>query len=207
MNSTFWHRPDDVRFSDFYVNSIYLPWLAVDTYRVCAGFSNSSEFEGTDLTGMHQPSSERLAGRRYMLPTVVSAALERIFEESVDGVKVVEYSRYARAHLGMSATTRPNRILLATSGAEFIANPEMVLHEYFHVLRQWRTGYLTRWRYVYESMRCGYWENRFEREAREFSATTRWRYLEYLGQQENESATDELARRRNHLEGARNARR
>jgi hypothetical protein len=32
----------------------------------------------------------------------------------------------------MSATTRPNRILLAASGAEFIANPEMLLHEYFH---------------------------------------------------------------------------
>ena len=111
-----------------------------------------------------------------MLPTVVSAALEQIFEESVDGVTVVEYSRYARAHLGMSATTRPNRILLATSGADFIANPEMVLHEYFHVLRQWSPGYLTRWRYLFESMRHGYWENRFEREAREFAATALGRY-------------------------------
>jgi hypothetical protein len=76
----------------------------------------------------------------------------------------------------MSATTRPNRILLAASGAQFIANPEMVLHEYFHVLRQWSPGYLTRWRYLFESMRHGYWENRFEREAREFAATALGRY-------------------------------
>jgi hypothetical protein len=80
----------------------------------------------------------------------------------------------------MSATTRPNRIWLATSGAEFIANPEMVLHEYFHVLRQWSTGYLNRRRYLIESMRFGYWENRFEREAREFSAKALGRYLGYL---------------------------
>jgi len=97
-----------------------------------------------------------LWGQRYVLPTAVSAALEQIFKDSVDGVRVVEYSRYARAHLGMSATTRPNRILLAASGAEFIANPEMLLHEYFHVLRQWSTGYLNRRRYLLEC-RTLYW--------------------------------------------------
>ncbi len=121
-----------------------------------------------------------LWGQSYVLPTAVSAALERIFKESVGGVEVVEYSRYTRAHLGMSATTRPNRILLAASGAEFAENPEMLLHEYFHVLRQWSTGYLNRRRYLFESMRCGYWDNRFEREAREFSATTLGRYRAYL---------------------------
>jgi hypothetical protein len=127
-----------------------------------------------------QIGKRRLWGQRYVLPTAVSAALEQIFEESVGDVRVVEYSRYARAHFGMSATTRPNRILLAASGAEFIANPEMVLHEYFHVLRQWSTGYLNRRRYLIESMRFGYWENRFEREAREFSAKALGRYRGYL---------------------------
>ena len=119
-------------------------------------------------------------GQRYVLPSAVSAALESIFEESVGAVRIVEYSLYARAHLGMLATTRPNRILLAASGAEFIANPELVLHEYFHVLKQWRTGYLTRRRYLMESIRSGYWGNRFEREAREFSATALGRYRGYL---------------------------
>jgi hypothetical protein len=123
-----------------------------------------------------------LLGRHYVLPTPVTAALEQIFEESVGGVQVIEHSRYARLHLGMAATTRPNRILLAISGAEFIANPGMVLHEYFHVLRQWSTGYLNRRRYLFESMRCGYWENRFEREAREFSDTALGRYLRYLNE-------------------------
>jgi hypothetical protein len=127
-----------------------------------------------------QIGKRRLWGQRYVLPTAVSAALEQIFEESVGDVRVIEYSRYAQAHLGMSATTRPNRILLAASGAEFIANPEMVLHEYFHVLRQWSTGYLNRRRYLIESMRFGYWENRFEREAREFSAKALGRYRGYL---------------------------
>jgi hypothetical protein len=123
-----------------------------------------------------------LWGRRYVLPAPVSGALEQIFEESVDDVQVIEYSRYAQAHWDIFATTRPNRILLATSGAEFIANPEMVLHEYFHVLRQWSTGYLTRRRYLMESIRRGYWENRFEREAREFAATALACYRGYLNE-------------------------
>jgi hypothetical protein len=119
-------------------------------------------------------------GRRYLLPERVTDALERVFEEPIGQVRVIEYSRYARSHLGMCATTRPNRILLAISGVEFVANPEMLLHEYFHVLRQWATGRLTRWRYLVESARCGYWENKFEREAREFSAAAVDRYRHQL---------------------------
>jgi hypothetical protein len=121
-----------------------------------------------------------LCGQRYWLPKRIEVALERTFEEPVAAVKVIEYSRYARAHLGMTATTRPNRILLAISGTEFVANPELLLHEYFHVLRQWGTGRLTRWRYLLDSARWGYWENRFEREARDFSAGAVERYCLHL---------------------------
>ena len=103
-----------------------------------------------------------MIGRRYVLPRAVAAALERVFEEPADGVIVIERSRYAKLHRGMSATTRPNRILLAMSGAEFVASPELLLHEYYHVLCQWRPGYLTRWRYVVECVRCGYWRNKYE---------------------------------------------
>jgi len=109
-------------------------------------------------------------GHRYVIPQPVAAALMRIFAEPVDGVIVIEYSWFARAHPGMCATTRPNRILLAISGAAFVARPDLLLHEYFHVLRQWRTGRLTRRRYLLESARCGYWENSYEREARDFAA-------------------------------------
>jgi hypothetical protein len=121
-----------------------------------------------------------LIGRRYLLPYVVAAALERVFEESVSQVAVIERSRYAKLHRGMAATTRPNRILLTISGAEFASNPELLLHEYYHVLCQWRTGYLTRWRYMVESIRCGYRQNRYELEAREFAAANLDQYRGFL---------------------------
>jgi hypothetical protein len=110
----------------------------------------------------------------------VCAALEQVFGTAVGAVKVVEYSRFARTHLGMVATTRPNHILLAISGAEFVSRPEILLHEYFHVLEQWGTGRLTRWRYLLESARYGYQNNRFEREARDFAAAAVDPYRRYL---------------------------
>jgi hypothetical protein len=133
-----------------------------------------------------------LMGRRFYLPPPVVFALERVFGEPVRGVAVIEFSRYAQAHLGMCATTRPNRILLASSGAQFVSNPDLLLHEYFHVIRQWRTGRLTRWRYVVESMRCGYWDNPYEREARSFAAAAVEQYLDYLRDRNFHMATPRL---------------
>jgi hypothetical protein len=124
---------------------------------------------------------QKLFGRRYGLPEPVATALEQVFGEPVNAVTVIEHSCYARIHLGMSATTRRNRILLAISGTEFVANPDLLLHEYFHVLRQWGTGRLTRWRYLVEAARCGYWANEYEQEAREFAAVAAQRYRLYLG--------------------------
>jgi hypothetical protein len=129
-----------------------------------------------------QERRRSLFGRRYKLPPPVEQALERVFGEPVGGIIVVEHSRYARAHLGVCATTRPNRILLAIDGPQFVSNAELVLHEYFHVVRQWRPGRLTRWRYFAESMRCGYWDNPFERDAREFAVEAGDRYRRYLGE-------------------------
>lgn len=117
---------------------------------------------------------------RFLVPHPTRVALERVFEAPVEGIIVIENSLYARAHLGMRATTRPNRILLAISGAEFVAEPEFMLHEYFHVVRQWRPGHLTRWRYLAESARRGYWANRYEQEAREFVLSARERFDQYL---------------------------
>ena len=115
-----------------------------------------------------------------MPPEPVVEALEQVFGEPVRAVTVIEHSRYARFHPGMSATTRPEHILLAISGAEFVANPDLLLHEYFHVLRQWGTGRLTRTRYLIESAQRGYWANEFEQEAREFAASSIGRYLALL---------------------------
>jgi hypothetical protein len=118
-----------------------------------------------------------LIGRRYVVPQRARQSLERVFGEPVHGVLVIECSRYARAHRRMYATTRPNRILLAGPGDDFVDQPEIMLHEYFHVLRQWQPGALTRFRYLAESARHGYRDNRFEREAREFASAQLALYL------------------------------
>ena len=107
---------------------------------------------------------------RCVPPPALRAALEEIFGEPVEHVRVIENSFYARLHFGARATTRRNRILLRDSAATFWRDRDLVLHEYFHVLRQWQPRRLTIWRYLLESLRRGYWLNRFEIEARDFAA-------------------------------------
>jgi hypothetical protein len=107
--------------------------------------------------------------RRVRPPPHVEQALIQLFGESIEHVRVREHSFYARLHIGARATTRRDRILLRHSAESFWSDPELVLHEYFHVLRQWQPRRLTLWKYIVESMRRGYWKNRFEIEAREFA--------------------------------------
>ena len=108
------------------------------------------------------------AGRTAAIPTAVRGALEQLLGERIGDVKVIEYSWFARLH-GAFATTRLRRIYLAGSAEEFFNNPWLMLHEYCHVLRQWQTGSLTVPRYLIECLRHGYWNNRFEVEARQFA--------------------------------------
>jgi Domain of unknown function (DUF4157) len=108
--------------------------------------------------------------RRCTPPAHIAAALHEIFGEPIDHVRVVERSRYARLHVGARATTRRNRILLRGSVEAFWRDPDLILHEYFHVLRQWQPRHLTLWSYIVEWLRRGYWQNRFEVEARAFAA-------------------------------------
>jgi hypothetical protein len=107
-------------------------------------------------------------GREAAVPDAVAGALEQLLGERIRHVKVIEHSWFARLH-GACATTRLQRIYLRGSAAEFFGNPWLMLHEYCHVLRQWQTGSLTVSRYVLELLRRGYWNNRFEVEAREFA--------------------------------------
>jgi hypothetical protein len=104
------------------------------------------------------------------MPAPMLAALRELLGEVVEDVLVVERSWYARLHGPVRATTRRNRILLRGSRAEFFADPELVLHEYFHVVRQWNRGRLSVSGYLRESLRNGYWLNRYERQARRFAA-------------------------------------
>jgi hypothetical protein len=108
------------------------------------------------------------AGRRAAIPTAVRGALEQLLGERIGHVKVIEYSWFARLH-GAFATTRLHRIYLAGSAEDFFNNPWLMLHEYCHVLLQWQTGSLTVPRYLIECLRRGYWNNRFEVEARQFA--------------------------------------
>ncbi len=104
------------------------------------------------------------------LPTSVRSALLALFGEAAARVELVERSWRVRWHPRTIATTRPNRIYLRQTIEDFAGDPAVVLHEYFHVLSQWRPGRLTRLRYVIEWLRRGYFNNRFEIEAREFEA-------------------------------------
>lgn len=117
-----------------------------------------------------------MLGHRSSIPPNVAAALHEIFGEPVEHVRVIEHSFYARLHMGARATTRRGRILLRGSARDFWSDPELVLHEYFHVIRQWQPRQLTIWRYLTECARNGYWNNCFEIEARAFAAR-HWRSL------------------------------
>jgi hypothetical protein len=103
-------------------------------------------------------------------PAALLAALEEILAAPVAAVQVIEHSWLARLHPRARATTRRERIYLTGSAREFFADPALLLHEYCHVVRQWRTGRLTVLRYLAECLRHGYRANRFEVEARAFAA-------------------------------------
>ena len=109
-------------------------------------------------------------GHEAAVPEGVRSALERLLGTGIGHVKVIEHSRIARLHGRAVATTRPRRIYLRGSAAEFFANPSLLLHEYCHVIRQWQPRELTLARYLLECLRRGYRNNRFEVEAREFAA-------------------------------------
>ena len=102
------------------------------------------------------------------MPADLRRALEETFGDAVDDVVLRERSWFARLHGRARATTRRNTIYLRGSLDEFFADPELLLHEYFHVLRQWNRGRMNLWDYLAEWSRRGYWQNRYERQARRF---------------------------------------
>ncbi len=120
-------------------------------------------------------------GRRVAVPEYIRLALEKFFGDGVGRVVVVEHSLFARMHYCMNATTRRRRIYLVGSAQKFFTDPALMLHEYCHVLRQWEPGHLTTPRYLIESFRKGYRDNRFEIEAREFAADNLYRFRALLG--------------------------
>jgi hypothetical protein len=114
------------------------------------------------------------------LPIEIEAPLAALFGEGVRAVRIIEHSLFARLHAGAVATTRRGCIYLSGSAADFFADPVLMLHEYCHVLLQWQPRRLTHARYVLEWLRRGYWDNRFEVEARDFAQSNLYRFRALL---------------------------
>ena len=100
--------------------------------------------------------------------------------DQVEHVEVVERSLFARLHGQAIATTRRRRIYLRGSAEDFFTDPALMIHEYCHVLNQWEPGILTTGRYILEWLQRGYWNNRFEVEARKFTADNLSRFRTLL---------------------------
>ena len=117
----------------------------------------------------------------HPIPVGVRRALEGIFGEPVGDVRVSHRPLYVRLHgRRVRITTRRDRICLGCDLRHFLDDPELMLHEYFHVLRQWNTGTMNRRRYLLESCRSGYLKNRFEIEARRFAKNNLARFKALL---------------------------
>jgi hypothetical protein len=112
-------------------------------------------------------------GTAVAVPDSIRSALKELISEqaseAIDRIRVLEHSTFARLHGRVRATTRRRCIFVRGSGTEFFADPALVLHEYCHVLLQWESGALTVPRYMHECLRRGYWNNRYEVEARAFA--------------------------------------
>jgi len=111
----------------------------------------------------------RWIGRAVTLPESVGEALGTLLGAEVQRVRVIEHSRFAWLHVGAIVTTRRGSIYLRRSAADFFDDPWLMLHEYWHVIGQWAPRKLTIRRYLAECVRRGYWNNRFEVEARAFA--------------------------------------
>jgi hypothetical protein len=105
------------------------------------------------------------------MPVELRRALQDVFRRPVDDVELREHSWFAKLHGRASATTRFNTIYLRGSAEEFFSRPDLMLHEYYHVLQQWNRGRMTVLSYLLEWRRRGYWDSRYERHARRFART------------------------------------
>ncbi len=109
------------------------------------------------------------SGRSVRVPAPVDACLETLIGAPVRHIRIFERSLFVRLHGSAVATTRRGRIYLRGSAADFFENPWLMLHEYWHVIKQWEPRSLTVASYLAECVRRGYWNNRFEVEARAFA--------------------------------------
>jgi hypothetical protein len=91
-------------------------------------------------------------------------------QEAARSVVLRERVWWLRPLPWVAAITGPSRIWLRGRAEDFFADPDLVLHEYCHVINQWDTRRLSIPRYLIEWCRVGYWRNAYEVEARAFAA-------------------------------------
>jgi hypothetical protein len=138
------------------------------------------------LSNIAHAQSKPPRNRCYVAREPYVDALAAVFEtcpEVIRAVSITEYSYFAGCH-GALAVTRTNAIYLRGPGAEFLVDPELTLHEYYHVLRQWNPGHLSVARYIGEWIRRGFSYARidYEVQARDFARHNVHRYLSLLEQ-------------------------
>ena len=125
------------------------------------------------MTAWHEKNSAKATGR-------IKECLDLIFGQDTGNVNVRRDDLWVRLHGGnIRATTRWNLVLVRGPISRFWADSETVLHEYYHVLRQWNTGRLGRMRYLWASRR-GYLNNRLETEAMDFAANNLKKFQDCL---------------------------
>ena len=138
-----------------------------------------------------EKDSMRMGGVR--LPDGWRAALGEVFgPEAVAGVQVRERVWWLQPLPWVVAITGPSRVWLRGRADDFFADPELVLHEYHHVINQWDTRRLSISRYLREWLRVGYWRNAFEVEARAFAAREVGRCRRLLTEARGEASAQDL---------------
>jgi uncharacterized protein RhaS with RHS repeats len=111
-------------------------------------------------------------------PPAQKNCLELLFKQPVGGVKIVTKGPSKK----WDATTRKNKIIVYGSCEDFFNNPDTVLEEYHHVLRQWNTGRLSRLKYAIAWIKDGY-DNKWERESKAWVKDNIQSYLDCLANQ------------------------
>ena len=127
----------------------------------------------------------------YKMPDYMIISLEDLFCESVGHIQIIEHSRYAALHGRILATTRKELILLNMGGDAFSRLPELVLHEYYHVVKQWRNGELTTLKYIIESAKNGYINNKYEVATNRFVQQNIARFKDLLSTYKNRLNADD----------------
>ncbi|MDT4818979.1 YD repeat (two copies) [compost metagenome] len=119
-------------------------------------------------------------GPEISLRTKSLMALEQLLGLDVANVAIYENSALAKSY-GVYATTSKNAIYLNGTIDAFMRRPFTVLEEYYHVIRQWNTGGMTKLGYVWELITSGYDNNKYEVEAWSWADKNKEEYVRLRG--------------------------